>query len=150
MKSWVIRCWLTGLLVGSIATIWAQEPYGVGWQPYVPHPITMPEAIPFARWNPAASKIKPMNWEQLLNEKVSKERAWEQSVLISGISSGTKRLEVQNQAVSGKFRIGNGTASWSISADHLDARMLHFPMPRNMTPNRPTGSRVAPNGQIKR
>lgn len=150
MKSWGIRCWLTGLLVGSIATIWAQEPYGVGWQPYVPHPITMPEAIPFARWNPAASKIKPMNWEQLLNEKVSKERAWEQSVLISGISSGTKRLEVQNQAVGGKFRIGNGTASWSISADHLDARMLHFPMPRNMMPNRPTGSRVAPNGQIKR
>lgn len=146
-----------GLLLGGIASVQAQEPTagftvpdGGGWESFVPPAITMPEAIPFSQWN-ASPRIKPANWEQLLNEKVARERAWEQSVLLSGRSGNPKQLEVNSRAAVWNFRIGNSQASWSISASsHLDARTLMFPAPRNMHPNRPTGSRVTPNGQIKR
>ena len=150
MKRWWIRWWLVGLFVTCIATVQAQVPYGEGLPYPAPRPLTMPEAVPFAEWNPA-SRIKPVNWERLLNEKVSKERAWEQSVLLSGWTDSPKRLTVQNDAAVWNFRLGNHNASWSISTgSHLDARTLRFPTPRRMSPNRPSGSRVAPSGQIKR
>ena len=153
-----IRWWLTGLFVACIVAMQAQEPLMnrgssreiSGSEMYVPQEITLPEIIPFADWNPA-SCVKPINWERLLNEKVSKERAWEQSVLLSGWTSSPKRITVQSDAAVWNFRIGNHNASWSISnGSHLDARTLRFPVPRHMAPNRPSGSRVAPNGQIKR
>ena len=152
MMRWRIRWGVTGLFVVCIATMRAQVPVGETAVPYhpAPQPFTLPEAIPFAAWNPASS-IQPIHWERLLNEKVGKERAWEQSVLLSGRTGSPKRLTVQSDAAIWNFRIGNHNASWGISTgSHLDARTLRFPVPRRMTPNRPSGSRVVPNGQIKR
>ena len=157
MNRRIFRWLLTGILGCCIGGVQAQEP---GFAPgaareipgnaYIPQGITLPEPIPFAQWN-RTSRTKPHNWEQLLNEQVARERAWEQSVLLSGLTGESKRLEVSGRAAVWNFRIGNSTASWSISTgSHLDARTLSFPMPRNMTPNRPTGRRVSPNGQIKR
>lgn len=160
--------WLAAFFVCGITALQAQEPAiapGPGREipipdAYIPQEIAMPEMIPFTRWN-LPGKNKPPRWEQLLNEKVARERAWEQSVLLNGWADPTtKRITVQgNNAVLGQFRIGNHPAAWSISAGaHLDARTLHFPLPRHMTPGKqpagsrvaPPGSRVAPNGQIKR
>lgn len=150
MKRWIYRGWLTVSAVACMAAARAQEPFGGSLEPNVPTTIAMPEAIPFTQWN-RPTRIKPMNWEKLLNERVGRERAWEQSLLISGAMNGAKRFEVHGNRATWNFRIGNSPASWSISAgSHLDARTLMFPIPRRMTPNRPTGSRVAPDGQIKR
>ena len=150
MKIGIRHGWLAGLCILCIAAVQAQEPHGIvaGLDYYVPQPITMPEMIPFVQWN---QSVKPPNWEKMLNEKVGRERAWEQSVLLSSWNgSPGQQVKVQSKAMEWNFRIGNSNASWSISADRLDARTLHFPVPRHMAPNRPTGSRVAPNGQIKR
>lgn len=156
MNKRIYRWLLTGIFGCCLAGVQAQEPAvsaAKGWEipggGYIPQGITLPDAIPFAQWN-RNTKIKPINWEQLLNEKVARERAWEQSVLISGQNSGAKQVAVRGNTATWNFRLGNGNASWSISTDHLDARRLMFPVPHGMAPNRPTGSRVAPNGQIKR
>ncbi len=149
------RWMILGALLCSIATLQAQEPVATGQNretpiaPAVeaPQPIIELKRLSYRQ---LLEKTNPHDRERRMIKEALARRAQEQSVIV-------QRPVVWQQAVNASI------GQWQFQADNtlnnrspfpdagLDARTLHFPLPRNMTPgNRITGSRVAPNGQIKR
>jgi len=146
---------ILGALLCSIATLQAQESVAT-------RPVKEPSIAPAVEAPQPITELKKLSYRQLLEKTNSYDRerrtikealarrAQEQSIIVR--QPVLCRQEVGTFIELWRFRVGNTPSNRSIFPDaELDARTLHFPLPRNMKPgNRITGSRVSSNGQIKR
>ena len=149
------RWMILGALLCSIATLQAQEPVAIGQNRELPiaPAVEAPQPIIELKrlsYRQLLEKTNPHDRERRMIKEALARRAQEQSIIVQ--QPALCRQEVGTSIELWRFRIGNTPSNRSVFPDAgLDARTLHFPLPRNMTPgNRITGSRVAPNGQIKR
>lgn len=149
------RWTIIGTMLCGTVTLQAQEPVAA-WKdreppiaPTIeaPHPITELKRLSYSQ---LLEKTNPHDRERRMIKEALARRAQEQSVIV-------RQPVVRQQAINAsigqwQFQASNTPSNRSPFPDaRLDARTLHFPLPRNMTPgNRITGSRVSPNGQIKR
>ncbi len=150
------RWMILGALLCSIATLQAQEPVATGQNRELPiaPAIEAPQPIielKMLSYRQLLEKTNPHDRERRMIKEALARRAQEQSV-IARQPIVQRQEDVEASIGQWRFRAGNTLHNRSVFPDAgLDARTLHFPLPRNMTPgNRITGSRVAPNGQIKR
>ncbi len=155
MKGKCFRWTIIGAMLCGIVTLQAQEPVAT-WQnrePPIAPAVEAPQPIIELKklsYRQLLEKTNPHDRERRMIEEALTRRAQEQSVIV-------RRPVVWQQAINAsigqwQFQAGNTLNNRSSFPDaRLDARTLHFPLPRNMTPgNRITGSRVSPSGQIKR
>ncbi len=149
------RWTIIGAMLCGIVTLQAQEPVAA-WQnrelpiaPAVeaPQPIIELKRLSYRQ---LLEKTNPHDRERRMIKEALARRAQEQSEIV-------RRPVIWQQTIDAsigqwQFQAGNTLNNRSPFPDaRLDARTLHFPLPRNMTPgNRITGSRVSPSGQIKR
>ncbi len=155
MKGKRFRWTIIGAMLCSIATSQAQEPVAT-WQnrePPIAPAVEAPQPIIELKklsYRQLLEKTNPHDRERRMIKEALARRAQEQSVIVR--QPVLCRQEIGASIELWRFRIGNTPSNRSVFPDAgLDARTLHFPLPRNMTPgNRITGSRVSPSGQIKR
>ncbi len=149
------RWTIIGAMLCGIVTLQAQEPVAA-WQnrelPIAPAIETPQPIIELKRlsYRQLLEKTNPHDRERRMIKEALAQRAQEQSEIV-------RRPVVWQQAINAsigqwQFQAGNTLNNRSSFPDaRLDARTLHFPLPRNMTPgNRITRSRISPSGQIKR
>ena len=155
MKGRRFRWTIIGAMLCGIVTLQAQEPVAT-WQnreqPIAPA-VEVPQLIIELKelsYRELLEKTNPHDRERRMIKEALARRAQEQSVIV-------RRPVVRQQAINAsigqwRFQSSNTLDNRSPFPDvWLDARILHFPLPRNMTPgNRIKGSRVSPSGQIKR
>jgi len=149
------RWMILGTMLCSIATLQAQEPVATrqAKEPPIAPVIEAPQPITELKilsYSELLEKTNPYDRERRMIKEALARRAQEQSVIV-------RRPVVWQQTINAsigqwQFQAGNTLNNRSPFPDaRLDARTLHFPLPRNLMPgNRITGSRVSPNGQIKR
>ncbi len=155
MKGKCFRWTIIGAMLCGITTLQAQESVAT-WQnrkPPIAPAVEAPQPIIDLKrvsYSQLLEKTNPHDRERRMIKEALARRAQEQSLIVR--QPVLCRQEVGAAIGQWQFQAGNTLNNRSPFPDaRLDARTLHFPLPRNMTPgNRITGSRVSPSGQIKR
>ncbi len=150
-RRWIIL----GALLCSIATLQAQEPVAIGQnrEPPIAPAVEAPQPITELKklsYSELLEKTNPHDRERRMIKEALARRAQKQSEIVR--QPILQRQDVEAFIGQWRFKASNTLNDRSPFPDAgLDARTLHFPLPRNMTPgNRIIGSRVSPSGQIKR